>query len=160
MFLAGAFVVWLQRLIWSRGRAAEPGWRGSRAWFAVPFVAGCLMLVLLYQDVPFHARFALSRGRFDAAARSVPSTPEGQWVPVRSGAIAGFPISEAHRFGNQVWFRYTGTSELLDFHTRYLAYLPDGPDRRALEGQGLEDPAYASVTALGGGWYYVHDWAD
>jgi hypothetical protein len=106
----------------------------------------------------------MSRSTFDAAAAEIAQTPRRDWVQVSGGSIAGFPVSEAHRFGHQVWFRYSGTSGVLDFHTRYLAYLPDGYDRHDFQGLGLEDAQFSasnySVTDLGGGWYYVHDWAD
>jgi hypothetical protein len=163
VFLVVMFFFWVPRVRWRNYAPRPTGWRTNRRWFAVPFIAGCVMVGLLFADVPFHVRFAMSRSKFNTAAARIHETATDHWVPVSGGSVAGFPISEARRVGRQVWFRYSGDSaDVLDFKSRYIAFLPDGPNDRTGCSRNLDGELchYYSSTSLGGGWYYVHDWAD
>jgi len=153
--LLATFLIWVARMAQQKHALPSTSWRTHPIWRWIPPMAGVLIILLIAADVPFRTRWPYAQPEFATVARGAPSHG---WERIHSGTIAGFPISEVHRDGADVWFRYTGRSGFIDFHTRYFAYLPDGP-------HGNEDGiahrcSCEQVTALGGGWYYLHDDAD
>lgn len=141
--LGVAAVVWLVRLVVFSRSQRTWSW-----WFAVAPAGGLLAFTLILANVPFNARWALSRDALQAVVTELPPGPTGADsllvdVPSRLGA---YRIRSASQVPGGVLF-YEATGNGSD--DAGFAYLPDGPTP-ALENGSFERPVFEH---LGGGWY-------
>lgn len=143
--ILGALAVWLVRLVAffvgrMRGRSA-----GSSKWFVLAPVGALILGLLLWADVPLRARWELSRGDFEKAARAV-QRGEFHGDLSDSRRLGLFTVTDIQPVRTGVLF-YEATGDFLD--DAGFAYLPQGPSAD-LENGGFEAPQFRS---LGGGWY-------
>lgn len=141
--LVVAAVVWLVRLVAFVRIQRTWSW-----WFALAPVGGLLVLALVMTDAPFNARWAVSRGAFQATVADLPQAAAvTEWervdVPARLGA---YRIDRAYRVpGGILFYEATGSGSA----DAGFAYLPAGP-APSLESGAFERPRFEH---LGGAWY-------
>ena len=140
--------LWLVKLVADAGRRRRIG-----ATFAVAPAAAVVVALLLAADVPFEARWAMSRSFFEAEVQRAGSAglPEGSaadWVGLDvPGRLGAYRVTEAYRVGDGgvVFFEANGNL----FDNAGFAYLPNGPSP-GLENESFEAPQFRHLE---GKWY-------
>lgn len=146
--LLGASVVWAVRLlgffVWRRRRGPTVA-TGRARWFAIAPLGAVVVGLLLWVDAPLRARWQISRGAFDRAARQV-QAGELSGATYDSRRLGLYTVTNVEQVKRGILF-YEETGSFLD--DAGFAYLPGGPSPE-LENGGFENPQF---VALGNGWY-------
>lgn len=136
--------VWLIKL--ARIRRTSP--RSQWTYLIAP-VGGALVLMLVVLDLPFQARWSLSRDSFASEIDSLPAavlSDEDADLPGFPRRLGLYSITQAYRVhGGVIFYEATGNF----FDDAGFAYLPKGPTPD-LETGSFESPEFHH---LGGSWY-------